>query len=283
MSDKAKEAFAKVKSDIFSLHQEVSSVKQEIQEIKSFLRTLVSKLQEKPKQRQRQEFLEKRKEKEREINKEDNEIFDKLKKISEESGNPTHKEQKTTIQHINSTQNQTPTHSSTVPQELGGSRSPNLDISIGNRGVPTDKQTNRQTDQQTRFSLKIEEKEPQILPEKLRIQVKPEIQDVGKILENLDNIKKEIRLKFKRLTKQELIVFSTIYSLEEDIGPMDYKRISSKLKLSESSIRDYINRLISKGIPIIKEKPNNKTVFLKISPELRKIASLETIIKLREL
>lgn len=99
----------------------------------------------------------------------------------------------------------------------------------------------------------------------------------------MDNLKKEVRLKFKRLTDQEFSVFSTIYQLSEENGYTDYKNLSIKLGLTESSIRDYIGRLIKKGIPVEKTKINNKSIRLSISPNLKKIATLPTIFKLREL
>jgi predicted transcriptional regulator len=103
------------------------------------------------------------------------------------------------------------------------------------------------------------------------------------ILESLDNLKKEIRLKFKRLTEQEILVFSTLYQFSEEKGWTDYKLLSEKLNLTESSIRDYIGRLIKKGIPIEKVKINNKTIHLSVSANLKKIASLSTILQLRSI
>jgi chromosome segregation ATPase len=149
----------------------------------------------------------------------------------------------------------------------------NLGISTGNDGVPTDKQTNQQTNQQTTKGSynPIKEREEGSLT------------DVAKILDSLDNIKKEIRLKFKRLTDQEMTVFSAIYQACEEEGYTDYRKLSQKLKLTESSIRDYIGRLIKKGIPIEKIKINNKNIQLILSPNLKKIASLSTILQLREL
>jgi len=94
-----------------------------------------------------------------------------------------------------------------------------------------------------------------------------QIQKASEILENLDNLKKEIRLKFKRLTTQEFKVFSAIYQLEQEQKQVDYTLLSNKLKLSESSIRDYISRIIFKGIPIIKQKINNKQIILHISQD----------------
>ncbi len=109
------------------------------------------------------------------------------------------------------------------------------------------------------------------------------IHDALEILNSLDEIKKGIRLKFKRLTEQEIIVFSTMYQLEEELGHSNYKLLSDRLNLTESSIRDYVGRLIKKGIPVEKKKINNKQINLIISPDLKKIASLSTILELREL
>ena len=171
------------------------------------------------------------------------------------------------------TQNQTtPTHIPTHPQEIGGLKTEKLDISTGNEGVPTDRQTDRQTDQHKENFLK----DPIETP-------KNAIKDATDLLSSLDTLKKEIRLKFKRLTEQEFLVFSTIYQLEEMKEEVDYKILSIKLKLTESSIRDYVGKLISKGIPVDKKRINNKTINLSISPNLKKIAPLPTIFQLRGL
>ena len=140
----------------------------------------------------------------------------------------------------------------------------NTHISIGNEGVSTDRQTDRQTDKKAEIATN-------------------SIEEAAKILESLDNLKKEIRLKFKRLTNQEILVFSMIYQLEEEIGQSNYKILSQRLHLTESSIRDYVGRLIKKGIPVDKIKINNKSIQLKISDNLKKIATLSTILQLRDL
>jgi predicted transcriptional regulator len=139
----------------------------------------------------------------------------------------------------------------------------NTSISIGNNGVPTHQHTNTPTHQPTQNL---------------------DFKEVNTILESLDTIKKGIRLKFKRLTTQEMLVFSTIYTLEEQkYTKITYKTIATQLNLSESSIRDYVNKLINKGIPIEKTKQNNKTIILKISQDLKNIATLTTIETLRTL
>jgi len=79
------------------------------------------------------------------------------------------------------------------------------------------------------------------------------------------------------------LVFSTIYQLEEENGFADYKSISEKINLTESSVRDYVSRIIKKGISVEKKKLNNKNIQLIISNNLKKIASLPTILQLRDL
>ena len=137
----------------------------------------------------------------------------------------------------------------------------NLGFSTGNEGVPTDRQTNQQTNQQTNntyFGQAIE------------------------VINSLDSIKKEIKNKFKKITEQEFLVFSTIYQISEKQEYTDYKTLSEKLNLTESSIRDYIRKLMKKGIPIKKSRINNKIIQLSISEDLKKIVSLPTILQLRE-
>jgi hypothetical protein len=183
-----------------------------------------------------------------------------------------------TVRHINPTYSaystDNSTHSSTVPQEIEGLKYPNLSSSIGNQGVSTDRQTDTSTDTSTHN-----------LAENTEKSIETNLQEASEILDSLDSIKKEIRLKFKHLTQQEMSVFSTIYQLEEQNPSIEitYKQLSKQLKLSESSVRDYVLRMKNKGIPIKKHKINNKKIVLTISSDLKSIASLPTIIKLREL
>jgi DNA-binding MarR family transcriptional regulator len=164
-----------------------------------------------------------------------------------------------------------PTYPSTHDRSLEALKPQNMVFSTGNQGVPTDKQTDRQTDNKHEIELKTEEI------------MENSIDNAAKILDSLDSIKKEIRLKFKRLTEQEVLVFSTLYQIDEETGPTDYKTIAKKLGLTESSIRDYVGRLIKKGIPVDKKRINNKIIQLSISQNLKKIASLPTILQLRDI
>ncbi|MFH1521489.1 MAG: HTH domain-containing protein [archaeon] len=196
-----------------------------------------------------------------------NEILQLKSQIKDVQTTPTHNLSQTHQQTDKQTNIQTtPTHNHYIEPLY----TPNSNSSIGNRGVPTDKPTNQQTDQQSHNYT-------QITPNS-------EFKQANNILASLDNIKKGIRLKFKMLTPQEMLIFSTLYTLEEqNTDKITYRTLALQIKLSESSIRDYINKLINKGIPIEKIKQNNKLIVLKISPDLKNIATLATIQNLREL
>ncbi len=144
----------------------------------------------------------------------------------------------------------------------------NLRISIGNGGVPTDRQTDRQTDTYSQNNSKNNENP---------------FENALEILNSMDSAKKEIRLKFKKITDQEFLVFSTIYQMEDEGNSPDYRTLSEKLGLTESSIRDYVGKLIRKGIPLNKNKVNNKQVILSVSPSLRNTVSLSAILQLKHL
>jgi uncharacterized coiled-coil protein SlyX len=234
MEENIKGAFNKVKEDIEFLNGELLDIKTTMNDLHDIMKTLTNKLENQEKQASTD---------------------------------------RQTLRQLNSTQNTTSTHNSTVPQEVEGLKPLNLPISIGNQGVSTDRQTDNQTDNSTHIPLVNTSKT-----------IDSNIREATEILDSLDSLKKEIRLKFKHLTTQEMLVFSTIYQLEEQGNrEITYKLLSKSLKLSESSIRDYVQRMINKGVSIQKEKVNNKKLLLTISPNLKKIASLPTIIQLREL
>ncbi|MFH1290623.1 MAG: hypothetical protein ABIH92_04400 [Nanoarchaeota archaeon] len=177
--------------------------------------------------------------------------------------------------HFQTRQTNTPiqTDTQTVPQEIGGSESKNSGISTGNRGVQTDRQTSRQTDRQIeKFALSQISRDPIT-----------KIERVTEIINSLDSLKKDLRRQFKQLTPQEMLVFSTIYQLTDQTIDVDYSILSKKTNLSESSIRDYVQKIIKKSIPLEKTKEKNKRILLTISPEFKRIASLDTLISLRNL
>jgi hypothetical protein len=188
---------------------------------------------------------------------------------------PTHSTQ------VPTTPTDIPTHTNIPTDEQGlyGLKSQNIVVSTGNEGVPTDRQTNQQTDNKPIFRKKSNNSNDS------NFVFKPmnSLDKAKEILDSLDSLKKELRLKFKKLTEQEMHIFALLYQLDEEGELVDYSILAKKTSLSESSIRDYIRKISGKGIPIIKEKLNNKRVLLHISKDLKKIANLDTILRLRSI
>ncbi len=254
--DEIREAFKKVRQDIDRLNSDLNYIKTDL----NYIKTNISKLNY---------FLR---------------VFQEdIKKINTQIHNFSPKKQEIDI-------NQASTNISLIPTDTTDSSTHQhifkplkeqiLGISTGNQGVPTDRQTHQQTDRHIENLPKNEE----ISTQNQEINPKKDpIKDAAYILDSLDSLKKEIRLKFKRLTEREITIFSILYQLDEEQGHADYKSIAQRLNLTESSIRDYIGRLINKGIPVDKKRINNKQIHLFISPNLKKIASLSTIMQLRSL
>ena len=245
--DKIKEAFQKAKQDIAALSIQLEHLKYEIQELKQ-------------------------------LSKQTNQQTDNT--THSPTQNPAQKPQISTIQHINPTFNALPTENPTDNLPFKAIKTTNTLISTGNEGVPTNKQTNQQTDNTTRnegVKVRLNQEIAQ------KINKLEHLTKVTELLNSLDDIKKELRQKLKKLTNQEMAVFATIYQLEQEGFIVAYHLMAQKLSLTETSIRDYTQRLIRKGLPLIKIKENNKKVLLSLSPELKKIASLSTLIELREI
>ena len=245
-------AFQKAKHDIYSLYSKINSLKRNLSEMRHEI-TQIS------------EIL--------------SQITQKIQDLSEKeekqasTPSPTHPTIFSTHRHINPA---FPAQNKVKDTYLELNNTQKQPFSTGNEGVPTDRQTDQQTDNTSFSPINRSVKE-------FQKQTKTPIEDAAEILESLDGLKKEIRLKFKQLTDQEILVFSTLYQLEEERGPVDYKTLANKLGLTESSIRDYMGRLLKKGIPIEKKKINNKQIQLGVSQSLKKIASLPTILRLRDI
>jgi len=249
--DPIKEAFTKAKQDILSLQSQLYSIKDEIRQLKHLLDSQT------------------------------------LRQTDTSTHLPIENPLNTTIQHINPSIRQinqsdkdNPTHITTDNLPYKALKSQNYNTSTGNEGVSTDRQTVKQTDTSTgnegvkvRFNTNLTNKTDKI----------GNLQKVAELVNSLDDLKKELRSQIKRLTNQEMAVFSSIYQLEEEGFTVDYSLLSQKLNLSESSIRDYVQRSIRKGLPLLKTKLNNKKVLLSIPPNLKKVASLATLLHLREL
>jgi hypothetical protein len=243
MNTKIQDAFKKVKEDIFSLDNEVQVLRKEITDLKAEMRNISS-------------FLD--------------EIRVKLAKKEV----TTHTTHNATHPSKNATHPEIATHK----HPLEALKYKNMNSSTGNEGVPTDRQTNRQTDMRH-----INQPENKVFENDNKNKEISGLERAKDILNSLDSLKKDLRLKLKKLTEQEMRVFSLIYQLDQEGEMVDYPLLSQKMGLSEGTIRDYIYKITNKGIPIKKERVNNKKVILHISKNLKQIASLNTIIKLREI
>ena len=178
-------------------------------------------------------------------------------------------------------------------------------ISTGNEGVSTLRHFDSQTDNTPVFPL---DGNPTIapntqthssthsstdlrhIPEKLRhfdtstnkfdtkTQQKTQISDLTKLMESL---KSDLKKKFQALTKQEFYIFSVLFTLDKTQNQVTYQDLAIQTRLTSSSIRDYVQRIIKKGIPLLKEKINNRLTVLKIPPELRNLATLDNLMRIR--
>lgn len=241
--DNIREAFSKIKQEILELKVQISFMQADLEGIKHAIE------QEKAKKLPPEPLK--------------NKEIDEFQQICQ---------QKQSFQEIKPTNSETPADK----WALEAVKTSFMQTSNGNGGVPADRQTNQQTDQH-----KLESSFKQSFS--YNSKDSDQIDKVSYLLNSLNEIKSDLKTKFKHLTKQEMLIFSTIYQLEEEHFLVDYPNLATKLGLTESSIRDYVQKLIKKGIPIQKSKENNKKITLSISPELKKIASLQAILSLKEL
>ncbi len=278
-----KEAFDKVKTDIASLRSEMDLIKVQLNQLRDLLDEILLNQEESSSRTTDYFFPGAPESKGPEDNsrfqysfEEPEEDYSKnqhLNPSNSSKNNPTDNSEKPTDRQTNPT---VPTDNPTDNYPFKPSKAQNIGISTGNQGVPTDRQTNQQTNQQTQ--KRGIDAETQVFNKDSN-----SMDNALELLSSLDSIKKEIRLKFKELTEQEFLVFSTIYQYDEEQGFSDYRSLSQRLNLSESSVRDYVGKIIKKGIPVQKEKINNKQIKLSVSQNLKKITSLSAIVQLRDL
>lgn len=157
-----------------------------------------------------------------------------------------------------------PQHSSTQSQEINRIK-PQLSISTRNDGVPADSQ---QTFDTSNIQENIQNTHKNL-----------NLRDMKKLINSLQQ---DLKTKFNSLSRQEFYIFSLIYNLDIQGQKPDYKTIAIMAGLTESSVRDYISRLIHRGIPIKKEKINNKQIIISIPEELKSLATLDSLTKISQ-
>ena len=95
--------------------------------------------------------------------------------------------------------------------------------------------------------------------------------------QNINKLEKGLKTLFLRLTRQEFLVFLIIYQLEDENTLVSYSHIATKLNLSEGCIRTYVSSIIRKGLPLTKQKVNNKYVTLHINNDFRTMNLKQTL------
>ncbi len=98
----------------------------------------------------------------------------------------------------------------------------------------------------------------------------------------LQALKESLDSTFRSLTDREFSVFMALYTLDKEKGGnIGYSELSQQLNLSESTVRDFINILLRKNIPIQKDRYFNKKVSLSIKEEFRKLDLYQNLLKLK--
>ncbi len=83
------------------------------------------------------------------------------------------------------------------------------------------------------------------------------------------------------LTQNEKRVFLVLYTLDEEKGNVSYRDLARNLGMTEELVCDYINNMVSKGVPVIKRYVNNKP-FLKLNPDFKRMQTKENILKIEQ-
>ena len=83
------------------------------------------------------------------------------------------------------------------------------------------------------------------------------------------------------LTEKEQQVFLVLYTLASEEGPMAYREIAKKLSITENLVKEYVEGLIAKGVPIIKKYVREKTL-LDIDPNFKQLQAKHNVLHINE-
>jgi len=102
-----------------------------------------------------------------------------------------------------------------------------------------------------------------------------------KVKFDISYLKNNLEKVFLSLTKTEFSIFLSVYQLEEEYKrPVSYSDIAIKLPLSLNSVRNHMNNLILKGIPLVKVV-YGKAVLLSVLPEFKAMNLANKLLELR--
>src|SRR3989344_2263553 len=127
--------------------------------------------------------------------------------------------------------------------------------SIGNKGVSNNQQqsTMINDDQQSTIIHKKSLEEPSLFDESLLLRI-------------------------RSITDREFSVFLGILELQKEHQEVTYSTIANKLNVTETTVRGAVNRLISKKLPINRERFFNRKVTLTSPSEILNLAFFEKLI-----
>ncbi len=97
---------------------------------------------------------------------------------------------------------------------------------------------------------------------------------------NLLALKTNLEAIFRRLSKQELKVFLTIYQLEDENIEPNYFEIANRMQLSEHCIRSHISALVHKNVPLTKKRLNNRTNVVHIRSDFKALNLKQKLISM---
>ncbi len=101
--------------------------------------------------------------------------------------------------------------------------------------------------------------------------------------QSISAIKSDFEVLFRGLTDREFSVFMAIYQLEEDLqAPVSYCEVSKILKITEITVRNYVNSMMNRGIPIEKHRQYNRKVSLSIKKDMRDLNLASKLLKIRQ-
>ena len=141
-----------------------------------------------------------------------------------------------------------------------------LKSSIGNEGVVNNQQQ----------STVVNNQQPTINT------LKKGVFDASGIQEALQEVDQVIAHKVQSLTDREFSVFAAIVENEAEALESTYTSLADRLGLSESTVRGVANRILTKGLPVVKSRFLHKKASLALSHDLKEVYTLKKLLFLRQ-
>ena len=98
----------------------------------------------------------------------------------------------------------------------------------------------------------------------------------------INELAQTLAFAFQTLTDREFSVFTAIFELNKTLPEVTYTDLANKLNIAEPTIRNVVNTLISKKVPLQKNRFFNKKVSLSIPKDLHDLNLLSKLIKLHQ-